>query len=84
MRLGERPEILDRLGGDRREVHGLAAEGDLALIDARDVEQVVDESGHAAHLALHHGVDVAHLFRDFGGVAVEHVQRVAERGERIA
>jgi hypothetical protein len=49
-----RPTGLDRVGDHRRELDPFLAQLDLALRDAADVEQVVDEMDELAQLALDH------------------------------
>ena len=47
----ERPRGFDRRGDDVRHVDVLDPQGDLALRDARDVQQVVDQVAQQADLA---------------------------------
>ncbi len=71
--------VADQLRDQRR----LGLELDLARGDARDVEQIVDETDHLRDLALHHRPHP----RDRAGRVVRQAQDVeagAQRGQRIA
>ena len=78
--LGGRADHLDRLLDDGGEQHGLSPEGDLAVRDTRDVEQVVHQAGEVAHLSVRH----VHEVLAVGHVELEQVERGAQRGEGIA
>jgi hypothetical protein len=45
----------------RSDGNAARAQNDLALVDARDVQQVFDQVAHLADLPLHDGVGVARL-----------------------
>ncbi len=49
------PRGLDGVADDVGQKHARAAQLHLVAADARDVEQVVDESHHMTELSLHHG-----------------------------
>ena len=77
------PRRLERTVHHAVQRHPLAAQRDLAAGDARHVEQVVDEAGHLAHLALDHVARPARV-----GVArvaqAQDLERVGDGRERVA
>ena len=64
------------------QAHRLALQLDQSAVDARQVQQVVDEAGHLAHLPVDHllGADLRRRL----GREPQHGHRVLDRGERIA
>ena len=82
-RLDQRARLFDGMGDHGIHVLRHAVQRDLAARDARDIEQVVHQARHVAHLAPDHGAGAAHA------VAIEAGQlhqfgRSADGGERIA
>ena len=77
------PHRLDRIEHLLAQHQTLAAQLDLALGDARDIEQVIDQSGHVPQLALAHG----HCLPGSGfrlHSPAQQTDRIANRRQRIA
>ncbi len=81
-RLDQRPAGLDRVLQHRQHVDPVRPELDLALGDAADVEQVVDQMDHLTELAFD---DVASAVDGLRLARQGHdLERIADRRERIA
>ena len=77
--LHQRHRGFDRRVENRAQRRRRALHGELAAIDARDVEQIVDQPHQQLQLALHR------LMRRIGAPGeLQRIQRVAERRQRIA
>ena len=75
--LGGAAEVIDRLAHDVIDLHGLAAELELAGLEPCDIEQIVDEAADVMDLALD---DAAHAVGDRRiGVRFHQLDRGLER-----
>ena len=79
----ERAHVVEHVFGELAGFHAFPFQFDLARRNARHVEEVVDESNQVLELSAHHAVKLVDL-RFVGTACVEQVQRVAQRGQRIA
>jgi hypothetical protein len=66
---------------DGGEVDGRSPQGDLALADAGDVEQVLDEAGEVAHLPLDHLAELGKQLRLL--VSLDELDAVADGPDRV-
>ena len=73
----------ERVGQHLAQVDPFHLQHHLAVVDAGDVEQVVDQVDHVRDLPLHHGAHAGRGHRVVGADA-QHVDAVADRRERIA
>ena len=62
-RVKQRPQGFDCRRQHGAQLDALAPQLDAATRDARDVEQVVDQAQHLAHLARHHRAQAGHFLR---------------------
>jgi hypothetical protein len=81
--LQRRAHRLDRLLHRLAHAHRLAPQRHQPAVDARQVEQVVDEAGHVPDLPLDHALRLARLV-SARRRHLQHRARVAHRRERVA
>ena len=74
---------LERMPDFRADIQRLAPQLDRPPSDARDVEQVIHEARHLRDLAVH-GFQQRTPALGIVAAGLEHVQRSAHRGERVA
>ncbi len=82
-RIDDRLRDLDRTLDDGRELQRLAPQMELAARHARDVEQVVEQVRHLRDLPIDDVAAPDHLRVALGGAA-QHLDRIADRRERVA
>jgi hypothetical protein len=73
----------DALGQHVVQVHVIALHAHVARSEPANLEQIVDETGEATELPLHHGQRPAQLFLAVRA-ALDDVQAIAQRRERTA
>ncbi len=82
-RVDRRAHLLDRFFDDGARRHARLAQRDQATRHARDVEQIVHQPRHVAHLAADDGAALVHPAR-IDVAEPEQLGRGADRRERIA
>src|SRR5580704_1818519 len=81
-----RDDWLDRFQGrvdQTAELNPLGAQRDFSPADSRNVQQIVDQSGHLSHLPLHHPAQLVQLI----GVVLREtpqLQRIAQWGQWVS
>jgi hypothetical protein len=81
--IDDRLRDLDRTLDDRRKLQRFTPQMELAARHARDVEQVVEQVRHLRHLPIDDVAAPDHLRVALGGAA-QHLDRIADRRERVA